>query len=335
MTLPLFDSPKESQPLPSTRLVAGVDENGLGPRLGPLLATCATLELATNYNEATLGDLGRHLGIEDSKKSSGFSKMKKAESLTLALLHAELGHTPNTMAEVVAALSERGVSVLKARCPSKAEQKQCWSTEVALPAFGGDLESGQVMLAGLEEAGVLVRRVRSRFACAKEIGDELSAGNSKLKLDLLLFEALLLDAHKATGKPLLSFCGMVGGIRDYTSYFSEFKGAKAHEPAESEWTSFGASAESEARDDKCYRTKVGVVRFEKKADARHLPVALASMVGKYLRELSMARLNRFYQGHIEDLRPASGYHDSVTEVFVDQTAKLRRRLQIRDACFFR
>ena len=50
------------------------------------------------------------------------------------------------------------------------------------------------------------------------------------------------------------------------------------------------------------------VSFETKADHRHLPVALASMTAKYLRELLMSRFNRFWLSHHPAVRPTAGYY---------------------------
>ncbi|MGE3106967.1 MAG: hypothetical protein AB7G11_13600 [Phycisphaerales bacterium] len=50
-----------------------------------------------------------------------------------------------------------------------------------------------------------------------------------------------------------------------------------------------------------------VVSFMPEADATHLPVALASMVAKYTRELMMGRLNRYWTARLPDLKPTAGY----------------------------
>ncbi len=47
--------------------------------------------------------------------------------------------------------------------------------------------------------------------------------------------------------------------------------------------------------------------FESKCDERYLPVALASMIAKYVRELHMLRLNRFFHKRLPDLQPTAGY----------------------------
>ena len=49
------------------------------------------------------------------------------------------------------------------------------------------------------------------------------------------------------------------------------------------------------------------VSFETSADANHLPVALAAMTAKYLRELLMLRFNRFFAARKPDLKPTAGY----------------------------
>ncbi len=43
------------------------------------------------------------------------------------------------------------------------------------------------------------------------------------------------------------------------------------------------------------------------ADERFLPVSLASMVSKYLRELLVANINRYFAGFHADLKPTAGY----------------------------
>jgi hypothetical protein len=80
---------------------------------------------------------------------------------------------------------------------------------------------------------------------------------------------------------------------------------------------------------------VGAVRFVVDADDGHLPVALASMVGKYVREVTMERVVRFYRARVPGLPAASGYHDPVTRRFVAGTAGERVALGIVDDCFAR
>jgi ribonuclease HII len=50
------------------------------------------------------------------------------------------------------------------------------------------------------------------------------------------------------------------------------------------------------------------VSFLVEAEAAHLPVALASMIAKYVRELLMMRLNRYFQGLMPELKATAGYY---------------------------
>ena len=47
--------------------------------------------------------------------------------------------------------------------------------------------------------------------------------------------------------------------------------------------------------------------FASKSDEKHMPVALASMVAKFTRELHMMRFNRYFASLIPDIKPTAGY----------------------------
>ncbi len=304
-----------------TMYVLGADENGLGPRLGPLIATAVLME-TPSYEVESLSKFGISLGISDSKASSSFGRMSGAESLSLALVERISGVLPRSYDELLDALSLQGRGALTSPCPDEAVA-QCWSAAISLPAFGGDPSRGHEALERLEERGVRLLRVRSGLACPGVLNRERDAGRNKLAMDLALFEGLILDARSSLDAPLLAICGMVGGMRRYAPRFREVE-EKAVEILR------------EVKGESRYRLEgVGEVSFEVKADARHLPVSLASMVGKYVRELSMERINRFYRGQLPGLRQASGYHDPVTARFVEESAPLRARLRIADDCFER
>ncbi|MGF1469378.1 MAG: hypothetical protein ACFCGT_24935 [Sandaracinaceae bacterium] len=302
-------------------LVVGVDENGLGPQLGPLVTTAVVLELGS-YRASRWARLGARHGIGDSKATSAFGRMAHAESIALALLEALHGRAPTDADELVHQVSLDGVRTLRAPCPRRSAP-QCWGQTLPLPVFGGELAQGRRALAALRRGGVRVRRARSAVACVRVFNQELARRGSKLEVDLALFERLLLDARESGEGQLLAMCGMVGGIRRYGARFDRFRDLVqvVHE---------------ETRRRCAYRIRgVGDVVFEVDSDANHLPVGLASMLGKYVREIAMERQNRFYRSHQPDLEPASGYHDPVTRRFVEGTAPLRRRLRIADRCFVR
>ena len=55
------------------------------------------------------------------------------------------------------------------------------------------------------------------------------------------------------------------------------------------------------------RSRVVQLSFEVGADERHFAVSLASMVSKYVRELLMERVNRYFAKMSPDLKPTAGY----------------------------
>ena len=69
--------------------------------------------------------------------------------------------------------------------------------------------------------------------------------------------------------------------------------------------------------------------FCEKAESISMPVAAASMLAKYSREALMHRFNRFWQTHAPDLAPTAGYYNDGWR-FLDDIADLRTRLKIAD-----
>lgn len=299
--------------------VLGADENGLGPQLGPLVCTAATIEVE-RYDPDGLAAAGERWGVADSKRSSAFGRMAHAEGVALAVAARQAGGAIGTMEELLGALGLEAPDVLRGICPGGEAQRACWGPPLALPAFGGSAEAGERVLAGFESEGARVVGVKTLPYCAKALNTARTDGLNKLALDLHGFERLILDAA-TPGEELLAVCGLVGGIRRYGPRFAHLRGARVI---------------TETKGLAAYRVPdVGEVRFELSADARHAPVALASMVGKVVRELFMARLNRHYLGIDPNLRAASGYYDPVTRAFVQDTAELRARTGVPDECFLR
>ena len=300
--------------------VVGVDENGLGPVLGALVSTAVTLDVDV-YNAKKLRTIGLRSGITDSKKSGGFGRMALCESVALALVESLSGKPCTDVDTLLDAIGERGLAPLQAPCPSST-RAQCWGHALALPAYGGSADAGGVLLRALAKRGVVPVRARTTVSCAGVLNAQLARGVNKLVVNLSAFERLVLDARAATGEgELLAVCGMIGGIRKYEGYFRHFLLARAH-PAVRGCCAYDVPG-------------VGEVRFEIDADDGHLPVALASMLGKYVREITMDRQSRYYRALDAALPAASGYHDPVTKRFVAESKALRVSLGIVDDCFAR
>lgn len=301
----------------------GVDENGLGPRLGPLVATSLVFEVPS-YRRAALCRRGLDLGLTDSKETGGFGRMAFIESVALAILDQAGGGLARSADDLLDRLAPTSRTQLRACCPNVETAAQCWAVDLPLPAFGGDPAQGATLLNQLAGRSQLeIIDIQSRIACAGVLNARRATGHNKLAIDLELFEDLIRSVHESCGVPLMVICGMIGGIRDYASRLRRFDGDRVESlPAR--------------RGQRRYAVEgLGEIRFEVDADARHLPVALASIVGKYLREVCMLRIGEFYRRAVPGLRLASGYHDPVTSRFIEETQPSRHRLGIANDCFRR
>ncbi len=67
--------------------------------------------------------------------------------------------------------------------------------------------------------------------------------------------------------------------------------------------------------------------FALEGDARFFPASLASMTAKYVRDLLMIRLNRFFQGHLPELKPTAGYYGDASR-YLREIQPVMSRLRI-------
>lgn len=295
----------------------------MGPQLGPLVVTALRIRVG-NYDRARLRRLGKNAGIGDSKQVSAFGKMAWCESLALAAVELATGALPEDVDGFLQSVSVDSRAELMKRCPRSSKQ-QCWSGAITLPAWGGDIEAGRRMMARLGRWGVELERIRSRILCVQNFNRSICETGSKTTVDLAQMKMLLDDCQvqgaDSSADPHIAVCGMVGGIRSYPRYWPLVD-------------SLVKLSETRQRCSYSYR-RFEEVAFEVSADDRHMPVALASMVGKYVRELWMLRQNTFYQANDPALPVASGYHDPITRAHISLSKPLRRRLRIADDCYLR
>jgi hypothetical protein len=76
-------------------------------------------------------------------------------------------------------------------------------------------------------------------------------------------------------------------------------------------------------------SNVVFITFCEKAEAQCLPVAMASMLCKYLRESLMTRFNADWKAMLPDLRPTAGYYGD-GERFLREIDVKRREMGIAD-----
>ncbi len=324
-----------------TVLHVGIDENGLGPVLGPLIVTAVAFR-TRGKRPTTLGSL-----VGDSKALVSNHDVSLGEAWARALL-ATLGPTPKSPAEVLARISLDSLGELQAPCPSRGDashepHRLCWRDDddafladdaqvaactEALERWAGNATGGRfARRSPLELAGI-----RASVVCVSRMNDAGERGRNKLTVDLHEMERLALALHAASPVPvpLDAVCGKVGGMGYYSDYFGPLS-SRLH------------AIEAEGHNASAYRFPgLGRVTFLVDADATDPFVGLASLVGKYLRELMMGRVVHYLRHAATpetlpsgELATASGYRDPHTKRLILASAPIRAHRGVPDRCFQR
>lgn len=307
--------------------VVAVDENGLGPRLGPLIVTAVTARCADEKAaKVAFGKPGKALAarLGDSKALVAYGDSGLGEAWARAIARrtgrGAGAEDPDALFHAIA-LDPK--DTLRAPCP-RDHERQCWgsrgerftSSEEAIAQVARDLDR-------LEKRGVTVVRVEVAHVCTESLNRAVASGQSRFLVDLHTMERLVLSAREHAGEDLLAACGKVGGYDRYGAHFGPLSG-HLHTVME----------EGRARSE--YRFPgIGRVAFVRDADETHLLVGMASLVGKWVRDLMMDRIVRYHREVDESLPSASGYHDPVTTRFIEASALARKKRALPDACFER
>lgn len=299
----------------------GADENGLGARLGPLIVT-AVLARVTDQGHRLLARrppkrLRSDLG--DSKDLVTHSDFALGEAWARALV----GKEARTPEDLIGRLALESVPALQEPCPSHVKG-QCWSVhDETFAAEAATVERLERHLAHWVTRGIEIVDVRSSVVCVKRLNDARAVGHSRFTSDLHAMERLVLALRERAGSDVLAVCGKVGGMGDYSRFFGPLS-MRLHTVLESGRARSGY-----------YFPGLGEVHFVRDVDSKDQLVMLASLVGKYVRELLMSRVSAFYMKEDDERAWPSGYHDPVTEQFVRATALARRKKQVPDDCFER
>lgn len=271
------------------RVTCGIDENGLGPFLGPLVVTAYETEGPEDVLEASRV-------IKDSKMI--FSRRPSDFALIEKLFVTTFGQV-----EDLHDLFRRSrmAEEIKRICPLSPE-KICFP-RMKIPQWS------DVSAKARDDARESVRFI---IACPKLLRAKIEEFGSKFRANAFFMCILALESRSED-----IVCGKSGYQK---SYVRELKEATRYIGADErikvlEETSDVSSYELE---------KTGKrVSFVKDADTRFPHVAKASVIGKYIRELCMLALTRFASA--ESVFPESGYgkREPMMELVIKMMAKLR------------
>lgn len=298
----------------------GADENGLGAQLGPLVVTAVLARVSSDGQRALSRRLPKRIAkdLDDSKRLVAHNNVSLGEAWarTLAAPRA------NNPQDVLAQLLLEDSAQLRLPCPKHVES-QCWSTaNEAFAAAPEMLTRIEGHVAALRAKGIELCRVRSSVICTRLLNDAKASGTTRFSVDLHAMERLVLALRQEAGADVHAVCGKVGGIGEYSRFFGPLS-HRLH------------AIISEARPHSAYRFPgLGELHFVQDADATDPLVMLASLAGKWVREILMARIVRFHAAGDGALH-ASGYNDPVSKRFVESTRLARKKKRVPDTCFVR
>lgn len=303
------------------RIHLGIDENGLGARLGPLVVTAVAAQAAQGASVDVTGQHGatlKHL-LDDSKRLVSHKDVRLGEAWARALVGPATASPP----ELLERIGLDSIAASTSLCPAHV-RPQCWDAAderfTAPPRLVQEVTACVDML---RDGGLSIRLLRSAWICTKALNLGLAQGRHRFVMDLHGMERLILDIRNQVGVPVNAVCGKVGGIADYPRFFGPL-GGRLYTVVE------------QTKPRSTYEfSQLGRVTFEQDADAKNALVMIASLVGKYVRELFMARIARRYANSSGVKHPPSGYHDPVTNQFVEATAVLRKSQRVPTDCFER
>ncbi len=288
-------------------VLVGIDEAGFGPILGPLVVSSSTFALPHHLLVSDLWQVLRK-SLSDKRKRLGgrllVTDSKKAYSRALGIGHLErtvltvlkcLGKEPATLGELLELLAPRFLEQL-ADYPwyegagTGALSADLADREIASAALTRDLAANGIELLGLRSYPLEVAHYNRMVAAVKNKADVLFTATSSL------------IKHAFDNSPsdeLQVIVDRQGGRLRYRNNLQRmFEDTELTILCETPTTS---SYELKGRGKRMR------VHFVVGADARFLPVSLASMVSKYLRELLMGNINRYFAGFDAGLKPTAGY----------------------------
>lgn len=314
--------------------VVGVDEAGYGPNLGPFVMSVAAVHVPAEHANANLWKLLKHvicrageaddgrIVVDDSKEvyvhSAGVSRLERNVLPFLPdfqpqpiALEASWNDWCATPIETLHAEPwfQNGLQLPLQTPPAEAQQARARLFEMC------------------QELQVRFAPVRAIAVFSSQFNELTNRHNSKAAVPAWTLQQLLHHLPQdEDGLPMRVFIDKLGGRNFYhpllqTIFPDRLVMCRVESGRESTYHVIHHTGNCD-------------VSFQPEADGRYLPVALASMVSKYLREVLMEGFNRFWRNHVPDLRPTAGYPGDSARFYKDIRAA-RKRLGIEHKVLWR
>ena len=332
-------------------IIAGIDEAGYGPLLGPLVVSATAFELdglPLPIDTEDIPCLWRLLRAAVAKKAPAKkgrlliadSKVVRAlvdgnkllERGVLAFLRSYQQCTVPVATAAPESLTVAGLLEILG-CPNHDLTAHPWYSPGDLPvpwlAEPGDLAIAANMLAdAMGRAKIKTVAMRTAVVSEKAFNRLLEGTHNKASALVSITLSHIYHLHNAFGhQGLLIGVDKQGGRDHYTSLLLQsFPEAQLKVLLESSTASTYLLTEN-PRNVPGGPTAPGrrtLICFREKGESVFLPTALASMICKYLRELCMHSFNAWWCGNITGLRPTAGYYQDGERWLLDVAPHLQR-----------
>jgi len=315
-------------------LLVGIDEAGYGPTLGPLVVAASLWRTGPERLRADGWQLLREcvvrkatrgqwrLAVNDSK--SVFDRKRGLHTLERAVLAFA------RCAGLDCSRLDRLLDGLGARvgddCPlGWYRELEC---QLPLEAASGRVEAVAGRLERtMRSARMVCQRLRAELLTEDRFNRRIAQTRNKAAVLAELVLRLIDRAGRAAGEQTLVVrVDRLGGRTDYARLLRQ-----AFE--DRELTELELCAQYSR-----YRLSGAggdwFIEFAVDADRQHLPVALASMTAKYVREALMQRFNRWWARRVDGVRPTAGYYTDAQRFLEDveshiEPAGLKREWFVR------
>jgi ribonuclease HII len=311
-------------------IIAGIDEAGYGPVLGPLTVGCCAFRTPDADDIPDLWQRldrvvskkkskdGRKLHVNDSKlvykAGDGLKELERSVLCFLQQAHGELTTFDAVLNDIEPALPP----VLR-----------------TYPWYG---PAGETFPAGLDAASlritqnaVKIESEKSATACVhyalhalpeRQFNDLVAKMRNKASASFSLVTRHMDYLLRTYGdQNLVLYCDRQGGRSHYGNLLRLM------------FEDWSLTILGEADDRSEYRLTAGsrsaTLIFCEKAETECLSVAAASMLAKYVREMLMHRFNRWWHAHRPGLTPTAGYYTDGWR-FLNEIADLRQQLGVAE-----
>lgn len=322
----------------ATGYLIGTDEAGYGPNLGPLVISATVWQVPDAVRGEELYGLLRPCIAPAPERvvENATPRVAMADSKVLYQPGAGLKHLERGLLAALAVVGRRPTTwrgVWDALCAESEARRQSipwyagYDASIPLDADAAEADSAaQSLREGLAAANVRLIRLHSRALFPEEFNGLVQQYGSKgAALSHTTLDLVAEMIGPIERGPISVVCDKHGGRNRYYHLLADhFCESFIEVRGESRARSVYHFGPAERRVE---------IRFEQKAES-HLPVALASMASKYLRELAMRALNDFWCRRVAGLRPTAGYPQDAKR-FKSDVAATQITLGIEDRVLWR